>query len=84
MSARQLRRIVLHATGLGPKAHQRVVRLQRFLSRAEAGAGLARAAAVAGYADQAHMTREVRRLSGLSPAALLAERGLVAGSRPHP
>ncbi len=36
------------------------------------GHDLAGLAATAGYADQAHLTRESRRLAGLPPAALLA------------
>jgi len=30
-------------------------------------------ASVSGYADQAHLSREVRRLSGLTPAAVVAQ-----------
>ena len=74
VSARQLRRIVLAEVGVGPKTFQRIARLSRFLADAQRGDGLARAAFAAGYSDQAHMTREVRRLSGRTPAALLAER----------
>jgi methylphosphotriester-DNA--protein-cysteine methyltransferase len=70
-SSRQLRRIVVEHSGLGPKTYQRVVRLRQFL--ADDGP-LAQAAVNAGYADQAHLTREVSRLCGLSPAALRAER----------
>jgi AraC-like DNA-binding protein len=80
ISERQLRRIVLAEVGVGPKAFQRIARLRRLLASAERGDGLARAAATAGYSDQAHMTREVSRLSGLTPAALLAERRRVDGS----
>lgn len=74
VSERQLRRLLLAEVGLGPKAYQRIVRLRRFLTSAERGDGLAAAAVTAGYCDQAHMTREVVRLCGLTPAALLAER----------
>lgn len=74
ISVRQLRRIVLAEAGVGPKAFQRIARLRRLLASAERGDGLAAAAVTAGYSDQAHMTREVSRLSGLTPAALLAER----------
>ena len=74
LSARQLQRVMATTTGLTPKAFQRVARLQRFLQDAECGASLATAAAVAGYADQSHLTREVRALSGLTPAQLLTER----------
>jgi AraC-like DNA-binding protein len=39
------------------------------------GPGLAQSAVLAGYADQAHLTREVTRLAGVSPRALLADAG---------
>lgn len=77
VSERQLRRILLAEVGMGPKAYQRIVRLRRFLASAERGDGLAASAVAAGYSDQAHMTREVVRLCGLTPAVLLAERGLL-------
>ena len=44
-------------------------------------ADLARLALDAGYADQAHLTRECTRLAGLPPAALLAEGAGPAGER---
>ncbi|WP_017593042.1 helix-turn-helix domain-containing protein [Nocardiopsis potens] len=82
LSERQLRRLLLDHTGLGPRALQRTARLQRFLRAADADPGrpLADLALTAGYADQPHLTREVRRMSGLTPAALLAER--TAATRP--
>lgn len=73
MSSRQLRRLVLAHTGVGPKMYQRVVRMRRFLDDPVARP-LAEAAVLAGYADQAHLTREVTALCGLPPAALRAER----------
>jgi AraC-like DNA-binding protein len=84
LSGRHLRRLLVHATGLGPKDHQRVRRFRAFLASAEGGAPLAVAAAEAGYADQPHLTREVRRLSGLTPAALLASRSSSAALRSTP
>jgi AraC-like DNA-binding protein len=74
MSTRQLRRITLTEIGLPPKTYQRVIRFQRFLSAAESQPGLAIAAAYAGYTDQAHLTRDVSALTGLTPSSLLAER----------
>ena len=44
-----------------------------------AGTDLARLAFEAGYADQAHLTRECSRLAGLPPAALLASGAGPAG-----
>ncbi|MBV9473370.1 MAG: helix-turn-helix domain-containing protein [Solirubrobacterales bacterium] len=72
VSDRHLRRRFHAAVGYGPKTLQRVLRLRRFLSAPDDD--LARAAAAAGYSDQAHLTRECRRLTGLSPSLLLSER----------
>lgn len=65
LSERQLRRRFDATVGYGPKTLQRVLRLRRFLSGAQADLG--RAALDAGYSDQAHLTRECSRLTGLSP-----------------
>jgi AraC-like DNA-binding protein len=73
LSERQLRRRCHAAVGYGPKTLHRVLRFRRFLTRADAGgphADLVRLALEAGFADQAHLTRECTRLTGLSPAAL--------------
>jgi AraC-like DNA-binding protein len=80
---RQLRRRFADAVGYGPKTLQRVLRFQRFLALAarEVRADLARLALEAGYADQAHLTRECTRLAGLPPAALLAAGAGPAGDR---
>jgi AraC-like DNA-binding protein len=79
---RQLRRRFVDAVGYGPKTLQRVLRFQRFLALAEVGDDdLAALAFAAGYADQAHLTRECRRLAGLPPAALLATGAGVGGER---
>jgi AraC-like DNA-binding protein len=73
LSDRQLRRRCLDALGYGPKVLDRILRFQRFRTLAERRRelGLAQLAAVAGYADQAHLTRECRLLAGESPAVLL-------------
>jgi AraC-like DNA-binding protein len=89
LGERQLRRRFHAAVGYGPKTLARVVRFQRLLElldRAGPRSSLAMAAAVAGYADQAHMTGECTRLAGLSPTALLAERHAFArpGNSPPP
>jgi AraC-like DNA-binding protein len=78
---RQLRRRFLDAVGYGPKTLERILRFQRFLSLAETGDDLAWLSLEAGYADQAHLTRECTRLAGLPPAALLAEGAGPAGER---
>jgi AraC-like DNA-binding protein len=75
---RQLRRRFHIACGYGPKTLARVLRFQRFLVATDRGSvDLARLALDAGYADQAHLTRESTRLTGLPPAALLRRRAAV-------
>jgi AraC-like DNA-binding protein len=71
ISMRQLRRRCDAAVGYGPKVLQRVLRFQRFVRRIDAGhTDLASLAAEAGYADQAHLTRECVQLAGVTPTAL--------------
>jgi AraC-like DNA-binding protein len=83
VSERQLRRRFEDAVGYGPKTLARVLRFQRFLALAAGGGDLARLALSAGYADQAHLTRECRRLAGRTPVALLASGAPAAGERLH-
>ena len=74
ISHRQLQRRFSAAVGYGPKMFQSVLRFQRLLHCASRPLGpprLADLAAVAGYADQAHMTREVQRFAGCTPTALI-------------
>lgn len=77
VSERQLRRRFAERVGYGPKTLQRVLRFQRVLAALgprEPAGSLARLAASAGYSDQAHMTRETRELSGLTPLELAHSR----------
>jgi len=72
ISERQLRRRFHAAAGYGPKTLARVLRFRRFVAAVDAGrTDFAAIAFDAGYADQAHLTREVTRLAGLPPAAFL-------------
>jgi AraC-like DNA-binding protein len=82
ISERQLRRRFEVAVGYSPRTLARVLRLQRFLTLAQAGAGdLAWLAADAGYADQSHLTRDCAELGGLPAGALLAAGAGPAGER---
>ncbi|HEX2104230.1 MAG TPA: DUF6597 domain-containing transcriptional factor [Solirubrobacteraceae bacterium] len=81
LGERQLRRRFDDAVGYGPKTLQRILRFQRFLAIAQRENDLAAVAFAAGYADQAHLTRECRRLAGLPPAALLRSGAGPAGER---
>ncbi|MFI9026861.1 helix-turn-helix domain-containing protein [Streptomyces sp. NPDC053560] len=69
---RQLHRRCLAAFGYGPKTLGRVLRLVRALDLARSGMPYAQVAAVAGYADQAHLAREVKALAGAPLGAVIA------------
>jgi AraC-like DNA-binding protein len=59
--------------GLSPKGLARICRLQAAVRALDSNAD-AELAASAGYADQSHLIREFRALSGLTPRQLAAER----------
>lgn len=69
VSRQYVRRLFLQHTGLSPKAFARVARLGRLVEELRMGAHLADAAAMSGYTDQAHMTREFKALVGITPTA---------------
>jgi AraC-like DNA-binding protein len=73
VSERQLRRRFTALVGYGPATFLRVARLQRarHLALKRPGDSLADLTYAAGYADQAHLSREVRHLSGLTARSLL-------------
>jgi AraC-like DNA-binding protein len=64
LSERQLHRRCLAAFGYGAKTLGRIRRMQRALAM-PASVPAALVAATTGYADQAHLTREVRALAGV-------------------
>ncbi|MCL9796908.1 helix-turn-helix domain-containing protein [Frankia sp. AgKG'84/4] len=72
LSERQLLRRCRRMFGYGPKTLARILRLQEAVRVAGPGRSLADVAADAGYADQAHLAREVRTLAGVTPTGLLA------------
>jgi AraC-like DNA-binding protein len=67
---RRLHRRCCAAVGYGPKTLERVLRFQRAMGLAGHTASLALLAARAGYADQAHLSRECQRLAGTTPSDL--------------
>ena len=69
-STRQLQRRVSEQLGMTPKAWLRIKRLQASLAALAEGLPLADIARRCGYSHAAHMTREFRTLTGLSPAGV--------------
>lgn len=74
MSERTLRRRCMVAFGYGFKTLERILRFQRFMRLAAqpSQGSLADLAARSGYADQAHMSRDVHRMSGVGASELAA------------
>ncbi|MBE1502749.1 hypothetical protein H4696_009849 [Amycolatopsis lexingtonensis] len=66
---RRLRHRFVQAVGYGPATYLRVSRFQRAIALAPHAPNLAALAASAGYADQAHLSRDCRALTGLTPRA---------------
>jgi AraC-like DNA-binding protein len=71
LSARQLQRRSRTSFGYGPKMLARVLRLQRALALARGGRPFADVSATAGYADQAHLARDVKALAGVPLGVLM-------------
>jgi AraC-like DNA-binding protein len=65
LSERQLLRRSLAAFGYGPKTLARVLRMEKALAMAASGVPAAEVAASTGYADQAHLSRDVKALAGV-------------------
>jgi AraC-like DNA-binding protein len=74
LSERQLERLFDERIGVGVKLFGRVRRLQEAITRASAHPAWADLAADLGYADQSHLIREFKALSGMSPAEFLKAR----------
>jgi Helix-turn-helix domain len=70
VSLRTMRRRFVLATGLTPKAIQQIERAQWAASLLEQGAAILDVVHQAGYADQPHMTRSLRRFIGQTPAQI--------------
>jgi AraC-like DNA-binding protein len=91
LSSRQLRDELRREVGVTPKTAARLFRLEHAVSRMAAAVRAGRSPAFAtvaaecGYADQAHLTRDVTGLLGRSPTEWVVEerRNLQAGGHAH-
>jgi AraC-like DNA-binding protein len=69
-SHRQLAKLFRSQVGVNPKTAARVLRFERAARMLETGrVSPSQVAAVCGYADQPHLTREFRRLADVTPAS---------------
>ncbi len=80
---RELQRACRRWLGLSPKAFLRIERASAVRRGIRAGAPLADVAAELGFSDQAHLTREVRQLLGVTPRELRPVANLQDPDRPR-
>lgn len=71
LSQRQYRRRFESAVGIPPKLHQRIRRFRRVLDML-GQAPMARVAADCGYYDQAHLIRDFKEFTGVTPSVWLS------------
>ena len=76
-SGRHLASRFAREVGTTPKAYAQLVRFGLAAERLRAGEAPAVVAATCGYADQAHLTRHVRRFGATTPARLRSDRAPV-------
>ena len=81
---RQLGRLFDERVGYGPRIFARVARLQRATAAIAHGsiASWARLAVSCGYADQAHLVREFRALTGVTPRIYASARAVSKSTIP--
>ncbi len=72
LSSRHLQRRCRSSFGYGPKTLARILRLQSAVALARAGRPFADVSVTAGYADQAHLARDVRALAGVPLGELVS------------
>jgi AraC-like DNA-binding protein len=67
MSLRSIQRHISHATGLTAKRIRQIVRARTAAERLQRGESTLDVTHDLGYADQAHLTRDLKRLTGYTP-----------------
>jgi AraC-like DNA-binding protein len=81
VTERTLQRTFQEQIGLSPKRYAGIVRMQRFLKMLRTNTPVPSVAALAfecGYYDQAHLIREMKNLSGITPGQYLSQPLLTA------
>jgi AraC-like DNA-binding protein len=68
VSPRSVQRHFTKVTGLTPQHVRQITRAREAVARLRTGEAIADVAYELGYADQSHLTRDVKRLTGYTPA----------------
>ena len=75
LSPRSLQRRFLRATGLTQETFRQIERAQHAAELLDGGASIRETVAQAGYVDQPHLTRALRRFAGQTPAQIARPTG---------
>lgn len=67
LSRRTVERHFTHATGMSPRQVRQIARAREAVARLQSGCPIAEVAHALGYADQSHLTRDLKRLTGYTP-----------------
>lgn len=73
-SERSVQRRVVQATGLTQRTIRQIVRAQQAADLLDKGVGIAETVTLTGYADQAHLTRSLKRFMGQTPGQIVHAR----------
>lgn len=71
LTQRSIQRRFLHATGLAPSYHRQIERANKAVALLQSGKSIMQVVHELGYADQAHMTRIVKQVSGCTPGQVV-------------
>src|SRR5262249_6032775 len=74
MSRRSVQRHFRRVTGMTPSSYRQIERARHAAILLMGGSSVLGAALDAGYFDQAHLTRSVKQLIGMTPARLVREK----------
>ena len=67
LSPRSVERHFTHVTGMSPRHVRQIARAREAVARLQGGHLIADVAQELGYADQSHLTRDLKRLTGYTP-----------------
>jgi AraC-like DNA-binding protein len=70
LSSRSVQRRFQHATGISQRTARQIERARTAVRLLKEGASILDTVEQAGYADQSHLTRALKRLAGLTPSEL--------------
>jgi AraC-like DNA-binding protein len=73
MSSRSVQRRFRHATGISQRTAHQIERARAAVTLLKGGVSILDTVERAGYADQPHLTRALKRFAGLTPAELTRE-----------